>query len=140
MTQLNPYLLFNTNCREAMTFYKECLGGELTLQTIGESPVAEKSPKEMQDKIMHSVLSKDGNVLLMASDNIMGGQPIQGNTITLSIACSSEEEINTFFSNLSNGGKVTMPLATQFWGAMFGMCTDKYGMEWMFNFDKNAKK
>lgn len=137
MTQINPYLLFGGNCREAMNFYADCLGGELTMQTMGESPMGKDMPQEMKDNIMHASLSKNGILLLMASD-MMGKEEVkQGNTISLSLNCGSEDEINMFFSKLSAGGQVTQPLEDAFWGAKFGMLIDKFGMHWMLNFDKS---
>ncbi len=139
MTQINAYLTFGGNCREAMTFYKECLGGDLTMQAVGETPAASEMPPEAKDSIMHATLQKD-SLVLMASDKMSPMELKQGNTITLSLNCSSEEEIKTFFSNLSSDGQVTMPLADQFWGATFGMLTDKFGMNWMLNYHKNPKQ
>ncbi len=138
MTQINAYVGFNGQCREAMTFYKECLGGELTLQTIAETPVAAQCAEGMQNSIMHSSLTK-GNLLLMGSDMTGPDGYNQGNNIALSLNCSSEEEINTFFSKLAEGGKIIDPLKVQFWGAIFGVLTDKFGINWMFNYDKNQK-
>ena len=138
MTQINPYLNFNGQCREAMTFYKQCLGGELTLQTVGESPMAGQLPPEAKETIMHSTLIKEG-LIIMASD-MNRGNLVNGNTVSLCVNCSSADEIKMFFSNLSSGGKISDPLAEQFWGATYGALTDKYGKTWMFNYDKNAAK
>jgi PhnB protein len=135
MTQLNPYLRFNGNCREAMTFYKECLGGELAVQTVGESPLAGQMPPEAKQNVMHASLTK-GDLVLLASDTMAPGDIIKGTSISLSLNCSSEEEIRTYFSNLSVGGKITYPLHVEFWGAIFGILTDKYGNEWYLNYDK----
>src|SRR4051812_11574628 len=102
MTQINAYLTFNGNCREAMTFYKKCLGGKLTLQTVKESPMANQWPEQVQHHILHASLIKD-NLVLLGSE--MGGSDglVKGNIISLALQCSSEEEIETFFSNLSKG-------------------------------------
>jgi len=131
MTQINPYLTFNGNCRQAMTFYHECLGGELKMMTMKETPMAAQIPPEAQNNIMHANL-QNGAIVLLASDG-MGTPLVSGNTNTISISCDTEEEINRFFNNLSSGGQVTMPLAKQFWGGIFGMFTDKFGMNWMLN-------
>lgn len=139
MTQINAYINFNGNCHEVMTFYKECLGGELNMQTIEGSPIEDQCPAAIKDHILHASLSKDG-LLLMGSDmQEPGGNFIKGNNIGLSLNCSSEEEINTFFLNLSAGGKVSHALTEQFWGATFGVLTDKFGIRWMLNYDKNQK-
>jgi PhnB protein len=138
-TQINAYVSFNGKCREAMTFYKECLEGELTLTTVGESTIATQCPAAMQDNILHASLVRNGTLLLMASDMVEPGGFTQGNNIALSLNCSSEEEINTFFSKLSKDGKIIDPLKIQFWGALFGAFTDKFGVRWMLNYDKNHK-
>jgi PhnB protein len=135
MTQINAYLNFNGKCREAMTFYKESLGGELTLQTIGDSPAADKFPGEANENILHSTLT-NGSLIIMGAD-MAGASLVNGNNIWLALNCSSEEEINTFFSKLSAGGVVRDRLSVQFWGAVFGTLTDKYGFNWMLNYDKN---
>lgn len=135
MTHINAYLNFNGQCREAMTFYHQCLGGELVMQKISESPMAARVPSEMGAKILHSSLIKE-NIVLMASD-MMGNNIVKGNSINLCINCSSTEEINSFFNNLSSGGQVIEPLHQSFWGATFGVLTDKFGINWMFNYSKN---
>lgn len=135
MTQINAYLNFNGHTREAMTFYKECLGGELVMQKIAESPMAAQMPSEMGPKILHSSLTNK-SIILMASD-CRSAATITGNNIALCINCSSEEEINSFFNNLAAGGKINEPLQQSFWGATFGSLTDKFGIHWMFNYSKN---
>jgi PhnB protein len=135
MTHINAYLNFNGQCREAMTFYQQCLGGELVMQKISESPMAARVPSEMGAKILHSSLTKE-NLVLMASD-MMGNNIVKGNSINLCVNCSSTEEINSFFNNLSLDGKVIEPLHQSFWGAMFGVLIDKFGVNWMFNYSKN---
>jgi PhnB protein len=135
MAQLNPYLNFDNNCREAMNFYKECLGGELFLQTVSELPaMAAQMPPQMKDNILHSSLTS-GDMVIMASD-LSREKRIEGNTVHLCINCSSENELNSFFSKLSAGGKVTEPIADMPWGAKYGALTDKYGKHWIFNFPK----
>lgn len=135
MTQIIAYLTFNGTCKDAMTFYKDCLGGELRLQTVGETPAASQMPPEAKSKIMHASLTND-SIALMASDMIMAGSVVPGNTVSLLLNCSSEEEIGRFFSKLSAGGKVGHPLKEEFWGSTFGDLTDKFGMRWMLNWDK----
>jgi PhnB protein len=137
MTQINAYVNFSGNCREAMTFYKESLGGELTLQTVGGSPIESQCPAAMKDQVLHSTLVKNGTLLLMGSDMAGPEGIISGNNIALSVNCSSEKEINEFFLRLSASGKIIDPLKEQFWGAIFGVLTDKFGIRWMFNYDKN---
>ena len=135
MTQINAYLSFGGNCREAMTFYQNCFGGELDLKTFEEAP-GDMMQGASKDQIMHARLS-NGGLLLMASDGLQE-IPVKGNVINLNINCSSEKEINGFFEKLSEGGNVTMPLADQFWGARFGMLIDKFGIAWMLNWEKGG--
>lgn len=136
MAQLNPYLSFSNNCREAMNFYKDSLGGELVLQTVSELPeMAAQMPPEMKDSIMHSVLTS-GDIVIMASD-LNRENPVEGNTVHLCIQCKTENELNTFFSNLSKGGKITEPISDMPWGAKFGSLIDKFGKYWLFNYSKN---
>ena len=90
MKQLNTYLTFNGNCKDAMTFYKECLGGELVLQTIGESPMAEKMPPQMKEYILHSSLT-NGGFVIMATDCVPEQGLIKGNSVSLCLNFSSEE-------------------------------------------------
>jgi PhnB protein len=137
MTQINSYLTFNGNCREAMTFYKDCLGGELNFQTIGESPLSDKMPKQMKDCILHGTLTNNG-LVLMASDMVSEKGLVKGNAVSLSLNCSSEDEIKSCYAKLSAGGTANHPLENSFWGALFGDLTDKFGNHWILNFNKNS--
>ncbi|MGM9475098.1 VOC family protein [Pedobacter sp. GSP4] len=136
MAYINSYLTFNGNCREAMTFYRDCLGGELTLQTIGESPVAGKMPNSVENSILHAVLAKD-ELVIMATDMVEEVGLIKGNAISLMLNCSSEEEARGLYHKLSKGGRAVHPLQETFWGALFGDLTDRYGNNWLVNYDKN---
>ena len=138
MNRINTYLTFNGNCREAMSFYKTCLGGELNFQTIGETPLAEKMPKKMQDCILHATLIKD-QLILMGTDMASDKGLVKGNTVSLMLNCGNEKEIKKFYKKLSAGGTITHPLETTFWGAIIGNLTDKYGNNWLLHFDKNDK-
>jgi PhnB protein len=139
MTSINSYLTFNGNCREAMIFYKDCLGGELTFQTIGESALSEKMPKKIKDCILHSTLTK-GSLILMGSDMVDEQGFVKGNNVSLSLNCSSEEEIKTYYTRLSNGGLQNHSLENSFWGALFGDLTDRYGNHWILSFYKKNDK
>lgn len=131
MATLNPYLRFNDDkCREAMEFYKSCLGGELTFQTVGESPMAGEMP-EGKDKIMHAALKNTG-IDIFASD-MMRDKAIVGDNVALTLNSEDEAEARDLFAKLSEGGEVFMPLEVAFWGDLFGVVTDKYGIEWMVN-------
>lgn len=135
MTQISAYLNFNGNCREAIQFYKDCLGGELSLQSVKDTPLAAQCPAGKENDILHASLTGDGFVL-MASDMLGpdGYQP--GNNFSLSINCSSEAQLHTLFEKLSAGGQVFMPVKEQFWGSLFGALSDQFGTRWMLNYDK----
>lgn len=133
--KINSYMAFNGNCHEAMSFYKECLGGELSLQTIGESPMAEKMPGKMKEMILHATLVK-GDLILMGSDIAPEPKLVKGNNVSLMLDCSSEEEIRRLYKKLSAGGEATHPLENTFWGAVFGDLTDKFGNHWILNYTK----
>jgi PhnB protein len=136
MAKLNPFLRFNDGkCREAMNFYKECFGGELTFQTIGESPMAKEVDESKQDLIMHAELKVNDFFSFTASD-MMRDKAVVGDNVGVTLNCDSEAEIKEHFEKLSAGGEVFMPLEDMFWGALFGVVTDKYGIEWMLNFQK----
>ena len=136
MTTINPYLNFNGNAKEAMGFYKDCFGGELMVQTVGESPMAKDMPANTHGNVMHATLMKEGTILLMGADSMKPDNYKIGNAVIISVNFTSEDEIKSIFEKLSAGGSVTMPLADQFWVALFGMLTDKFGHHWMMNHDK----
>lgn len=139
MKQIHSYLTFNGNCREAMSFYQECLGGELFLQTIGESPMADKMPLQMKNCILHSTLKND-NFIIMASDMVGDKGLIKGTNVSLMLNCSSEEDIQNTYQKLAIDGQATHPLEHTFWGALFGGLTDKFGNQWLLNFDKTQQE
>jgi len=133
--QVNPYLTFNGNCREAMNFYKTILGGELMLQTIGESPLCQEMPPAMKENILHASLT-NGQLVIMGSDMVSDNGLQKGNSVSLVLNCRSEDEIREFYTNLSEGGAATHPLEDTFWGALFGDLTDKFGNHWLLNYSK----
>jgi PhnB protein len=135
MTSIHPYLTFNGNCREAMHFYRESIGGELRLQTLGDSPMCSQMPEPMKQSILHSTLTK-GALVIMASDMVGENGLSKGNSVSLMLNCSSEEEIKTYYARLSAGGKPTHPLQDTFWGALFGDLTDKFGTHWLLNYNR----
>lgn len=137
MIKINFYITFNGNCREAMTFYQDCLGGEIAFQTIGESPLADQMPKEMKECILHSTLTTE-SFIIIGSDITPETGLVKGNAISLMLNCTSEAAIRTAFDKLSNGGTIMHPLEYTFWGALFGDLQDKFGNIWILNFDKNT--
>lgn len=133
---MNPYLNFENNCRDAMLFYRDSIGGDLELQTVGDMPeMAAQMPPNMSKHILHSKLTS-GNIVIMASD-LCREKQVEGNTYHLCINCDSDDELNTFFSKLSVGGKITEPLADMPWGGKYGALTDKFGKNWIFNYQKS---
>jgi PhnB protein len=130
------YLNFDGNCRQAMEFYRTCLRAELYFMPFSEAPAdLVKGAEPASDRVMHASLTK-GARLLMASDT-MPGQPFQqGTNFSVCLQCGSHEEIEALFTALGENGKVTMPLQDTFWGARFGMLTDQFGIQWMFNFER----
>lgn len=132
-TNLIAYLSFPGNCGEAMEFYKSVFGGELQLLKYEGTPMAND---ENKDKIMHSHLLFDG-ATLMAADIMDGTEIKSGNNITLLIDPPSHELGGEYLSKLAEGGNVIMPYEKTFWGAYFGMVSDKYGFIWSVNFEEN---
>ncbi len=130
-TQLNPYLSFKDNAREAMEFYKTVFGGKLVMNTFKEFH-ASQDPSE-DDKIMHAALEADNGITFMASDTPSRMEYHPGTNISMSLSGNNEEELTTYFQKLSKSGMVTMPLEKAIWGDSFGMCTDKFGINWMVN-------
>jgi len=136
MASIAPYLAFNGNCREAITFYGQAFGAEPLIQTFGESPV--DASEDAKNLVMHTHLDA-GAVQIMASDAMPGQPSVEfGSNVSLSVHCDTEEQQTRLFEALAAGGLVTMPLEDTFWGARFGMCTDKFGVHWMFNLPKAA--
>lgn len=133
-----PYLHFKDNCRDAMQFYKELFGGELEMMKISESPAKDEFPERVQNNVLHSSL-KNGEFLLMASDMCGMGELKQGNSVELNLNCSSEEEINHLYIELSKDGQIIDDLKEQFWGALFAMVVDRFGVRWMLSLDLEDK-
>lgn len=125
---LNPYLSFAGNARQAMEFYEQVFGGNLTLSTFGEM-----GAQEQPNGIMHSQLATSKGYTIMASDTPDGQPPQQGNNMTISLSGDDSDELHRYWQKLSAGGNVMMPLEKQAWGDEFGMLTDKFGVPWMVN-------
>jgi len=130
MAQLFTYLTFNGNCGQAMAFYQECLGGELHLQTVGESPMAEQLPQAMRDCILHATL-KSNDLVLMGTDMAGDEGLTKGNAVSLMMQCGSLPELQSFYKKLANGGRETHPIERTARGAWLGGLTDKYGHSWL---------
>ena len=130
-TRLNPYLSFRDNAREAMDFYHSVFGGELTISTYAEGGMPH-DPAD-KDKIMHGQLISSSGYWLMAADtpNSMDNTP--GTNFSVSLSGEDDAELRGYWEKLSKGGTVTVPLEKAPWGDSFGMCVDKFGINWMVN-------
>ena len=137
MLGIKPYISFTGNCEEAMNFYKEKLGAEiLFMGRYADSPMADQAPGN-GDKILHTSI-KIGDTVIMACDNVFDGDhpTTVGNNISLALGTSDVAQAEQAFEKMSEGGKVCMPMQETFWAERFGMLTDKFGINWMFNCDK----
>jgi PhnB protein len=130
-TKLNPYINFKDNTREAMEFYHSVFGGKLDLTTFKEFQASE-DPSE-DDLIMHAMLETENGMAFMASDTPKRMEYHPGTNFSISLSGDNEAELTSYYQALSEGGVVTMPLTKAIWGDTFGMCTDKFGVNWMVN-------
>ena len=142
MAQINPYIHFNGNAEEAFTFYKSVFGGEFAMiirfKDLPNDPNIKWAESDA-NKIMHIALPIDKNSLLMANDvPVIMGQ-VNENRSKISISTDSKEEADKIFNGLSAGGQIESPIGDSFWGSYFGMFRDKYGIEWMVDFNQNYK-
>lgn len=143
MATINPYIHFNGNAEEAFTFYKSVFGGEFAMVSrfkdlaSSEHPISEAEA----NKIMHIALPIGKHNVLMGSDTpeFMGKHNENETRSKISVSAESKEEADTIFNGLSAGGKVEMPIGDSPWGSYFGMFRDKYGIEWMIDFDAKYK-
>ena len=133
MNEITTYLTFNGNCGAAMKFYAKCLDAHLDIFPFTDWPGG--APPGSKDLVMHATLTK-GTAKLMASDAMPGMAYKHGNDFSIALGCQSVEGTQKLFAALGENGTVTMPLQDTFWGAYFGMVTDQFGINWMFNFDK----
>ena len=137
MPKLNPYLNFDGQAEEAFMFYKSVFGGDFLgeINKMGDAPGCENLSPESKNRVLHIALPI-GNDILMASDIIpeMGHQLTIGNNNYISIFPDTREQADEYFSKLSEGGVIEMPMQDQFWGDYFGSFTDKFGVKWMLNF------
>jgi PhnB protein len=132
--QLTPYLHFEGNAEEALNFYKNALDGEIVMiSRYKDGPMT--VDEDWKEKIMHARLNF-GKSMIMVSDGPKNYKSNTNGNIQLSIEVEDENKIDEVFNKLAEGGKITMPLAKQFWGAKFGMLTDKYGTGWMLNHEE----
>lgn len=140
MTSINPYLVFNGNCEAAFLFYQSVFGTEFTMMgKFKDMPSDENSPKlseEDADRVMHVSLPIGATVLMGSDSNAASGDVVFGGNVSISINTESAAEADRLFNGLSADGNPFMPMSKTFWGAYFGMFIDKFGINWMVNFDE----
>jgi PhnB protein len=137
MTTLTPYLLFDGTCRQAMEFYQSCLGGELAIMKVKDSPMKDHMPPGHQDKVLNARL-RNGAVEISASDWLHPDRtPVRGNTVCLYLSGGSSQELKSLFERLSEGAEVNDPLKEQPFGA-YGALNDQFGVRWMFYTDNKG--
>src|SRR5882762_1317587 len=137
MLSTNFYLHFMGNTEEAMNFYRSVFGGNFeSFMRYSDVPGGEKMAAHDRVKIMHAALPIAGNQMIMATDTLeaMDRGVVFGNNYHISLEAESEAEVDKIFAALSAGGTVEVPLNKTFWGAYFGMFTDKFGIQWMINY------
>ena len=127
-SQLNPYITFDGNAREAMEFYHSIFGGDLRINTFGEFGSPDPA---VADKIMHAMLTSPKGYLLMASDGAPGVSPTVGTNVSISLSGDPGEGLEDVWEKLADGGTVQVPFEKQMWGDLFGQLTDKYGIQWL---------
>ena len=127
-SQLNPYLTFDGNAREAMEFYHSVFGGELKVNTFGEFGSDDPA---LADKVMHAMLTTPSGYVLMASDTAPGMPFTPGNAITVSLSGDPGEGLEEAWEKLADGGRVLLPFEKQMWGDLYGQCVDRFGVPWM---------
>jgi PhnB protein len=133
--QIHTYLLYNGQCGEAFRFYERVLGGTIDfIQTHGESPMADQTPPELRDKVMHVHMTVGDQVLMGSDAPMQHFEKPQGFSVSLGIEDPAEAE--RVFNALAEGATVTMPLQKTFWAGRFGMLVDRYGIPWMINCEK----
>jgi len=130
--QIHTYLLFDGTCGEAFRLYERVLGGKIDfIQTNGESPMADQTPPELRDKVIHVHMTVGDQVLMGSDAPPEHFEKPQGFSVSLGIDDPAEAE--RVFNALAEGGQVTMPLGKTFWAERFGMLVDRYGTPWMVN-------
>lgn len=137
MKSVDFYLHFNGNCEKAMNFYKSIFGGDFaSVQRYGDVPGSEKMSDEDKEKMIHMSLKISEHSMLMGSDVVtkMVDAVSTGNNYHICLQATSDREADKVFAALSEGGVIEMPMNKTFWGAYFGMCIDKFGVQWMINF------
>jgi PhnB protein len=129
--RLNPYLNFQDNARQAIEFYHSVFGGKLDVSTFKDAGMS--SGPDNDNLVMHSQLEADNGMTLMASDTPPGMQMKQGTNVSISLSGNDDKTLRGYWEKLSGSGAIMMPLEKAPWGDTFGMCTDKFGIQWLVN-------
>ena len=143
MAAINPYLNFNGNTEEAFNFYKSVFGGEFAaLMRFKDNAECGQIAESDQERIMHVALPIGNGNVLMGTDSLesLGQKLTVGNNFYICLSPESKEEAERLFNGLSAGGKIEMPLQDMFWGAYYGSFADKFGVQWMVNYEKNRQQ
>lgn len=143
MAAINPYLNFNGNTEEAFNFYKSVFGGDfLALMRFKDNAECAQMAESDKDRIMHIALPLGNGNVLMGTDALesMGQKLTFGTNFYICLSPESKEEAERLFNGLSSGGKIEMPLQDMFWGAYYGSFADKFGVQWMVNYEKNRQQ
>jgi PhnB protein len=139
MLRATPFLLFDGNCAEAMTFYHRCIGGELTLTKLGDTPMKDMLPAEKHDRIINAHLTS-GDIEISATDWMASPEfdPVLGNTFAIFVTGGSYDQLKAIFDKLKDGDNNTrlqelhdMPFG------IYGQFYDQYGVQWIFRGDKS---
>ncbi|CAI8705575.1 PhnB protein [Pseudomonas sp. IT-P253] len=135
--KINPYLIFNGDCKTAFTFYAQSLPGQIeVMMTFGESPAREHVPADLHNLIIHTRLLV-GDQAIMGSDTTPDRPTDEMSGCSISLNVDSIAEAERVFAALSEDGSVKMPLEATFWAARFGMLVDRFGVSWMVNCEKD---
>lgn len=136
MAVIEPYISFAGKTAEAIEFYKSVFGGEANVQLAKDGPNAANTPPEKLEQVFHADLGT-GQFHILASD-MMSDTRAQSGDISLALMCDSGEQLQEWFDKLADGGKVVWPVRDSEWGALYGQCVDKYGVQWMLNWNKSS--
>lgn len=142
MATTNIYLTFNSNCEEAFNYYQSVFGGSFGhIARFSELPAGQgyQVSQENKNRILHISLPIGTSVLMGCDAGIQGAAAlIQGNNFSVSVSAASKNEAESIFSGLARYGQIAVPLAAAFWGDLFGMITDQFGINWMVSFNEKA--
>ena len=138
MAQVVPYINFAGKTSEALEFYKSIFGGKADMTLAKDSPNAGQTPPEKMEQVFHADYKADG-VRLLASDMMSDAAGrVVGNVYSMAVMCDSSEQLHDWYAKLVEGGKEVWAPRDSEWGSVYGQCVDRYGLQWMLNYDKAA--